>query len=144
MDNQRGNSLKGRIIEEMTVNHSTALEKNFDLAKQFIRITKDGKVDVLVKDKVTGVEAILLYLIGKLYAKEAELVPTDDVGNKELMNELGIPGGSLGRWLKDLRDTNKVIQVSRGKYMHHAVALNVVEKALKNIEKKIAKSIQGE
>ena len=70
-----------------------------------------------------------------------ELVPMDDVGSKELMNELGIPGGSLGRWLKDLRDTNKVKQVSRGKYMHHAVALNVVEKTLKSIERKIAKSV---
>jgi hypothetical protein len=137
MDKQKGNSLKERIIDEMTVNHSDALEKNFILAKQFIRITKDGKVDVLVKDKVTGLEAILLYLIGKLYAKEAELVPTDDVGSKELMNELGIPEGSLGRWLKDLRDTNKVTKVSRGKYTHHAVALNVVERSLKYIEKKL-------
>lgn len=140
MNNQRGSNLKERIIDEMTVNHSNALEKNFGLAKQFVRITKDGKVDVLVKDKVTGVEAILLYLIGKLYAKEAELVPMDDVGGKELMNELGIPQGSLGRWLKDLRDANKITQVSRGKYTHHAVALNVVERTLKSIEKKIAKS----
>lgn len=139
MDNRKRNSLKERILDEMTVNYSDALEKNFNLAKQFIRITKDGKVDVLVKDKVTGPEAILLYLIGKLYAKEAELTPTDDAGYKELMNELGIPGGSLGRWLKDHRDANKITQVSKGKYTYHAVALNVVEKTLKSIEKKISK-----
>lgn len=141
MDNKKGNSLQERIINEMTVNHSDALEKNFNLAKQFIRVTRDGKVDVLVKDKVTGLEAILLYLIGKLYAKEAELTPTDDAGNKELMNELGIPYGSLGRWLKDLRDGNKIKPISRGKYTHHAVALNVVEKTLKSIEKKISKLV---
>lgn len=140
MNKQKGNSLKERIIDEMTVNYSDALEKNFNLAKQFIRITKDGKVDVLVKDKVTGLEAILLYLIGKLYAKEAELTPTDDVGSEELTNELGIPQGSLGRWLKDLRDTNRITQVPRGKYMHHAVAPNVVERTLKRIERKISKA----
>lgn len=132
--------MKEKIIDEMTVNHSDALEKNFNLAKQFIRITTEGKVDVLVKEKVSGLEAILLYLIGKLYAKEAELTPTDDVGNTELINELGIPYGSLGRWLKDLRDTNKITQVQRGKYVHHAIALNVVEKILKSIERRISKA----
>ncbi len=141
MDKKKGNSLKERIVDEMTVNYSDALDKNFDLAKQFIRITRDGKVDVLVKDKLTGKDSILLYLIGKLYAKEADLIPTDDVGNKELMNELGIPSGSLGRWLKDLRDGNKVKPISRGKYTNHVVVLNVVEKTLKSIEKKIAKSV---
>ena len=100
MDNSKRNNLKERIIDEMTVNHSDALEKHFNLAKQFIRITKEGKVDVLVKEKVSGIEAVLLYLIGKLYAKEAELVPTDDVGSKELMNELGIPEGSLLNYTK--------------------------------------------
>lgn len=140
MNEQKGDSLRERIIDEMTVNYSSALEKSFDLAKQFIRITKDGKVDVLGKDKLTGLETILLYLIGKLYAKEAGLTPTDDVGSKELMNELGISQGSLGRWLKDLRDANKITQVSRGKYTHHAVALNVVEKTLKSIERKLSKA----
>ena len=62
--------LRKKIIDEMTVNYSNALEKNFDLAKQFIRITQDGKVDILHKEKFGGKEQILLYLIGKLYAKE--------------------------------------------------------------------------
>lgn len=141
MNEEKGDSLRERIIDEMTVNYSSALEKNFDLAKQFIRITKDGKVDVLVKEKLTGMETILLYLIGKQYAKEAGLAPTDDVGSEELMNELGIPQGSLGRWLKDLRDDGNIKAIRKGKYSHHTIALNVVEKTLKSIERKIAKSV---
>jgi len=141
MDKQKENNLREKIIEEMTVNYSSALEKNFNLAKQFIRITRDGKVDVLYKDRLTGMDAILLYLIGKLYAKEAGLTLTDDVGSKELMNELGIPQGSLGRWLKDLRDSNKIKPITRGRYTHHTAALNVVEKTLKSIERKIGKSV---
>jgi hypothetical protein len=136
---QKPNSLKLRIIEEMTVDHSNALEKSFTLAKQFIRITKEGKVDILHKDKLTGKEQILLYLIGKLYAKEAGFTTNDDVGNKELMDEMGIPSGSLLPWLLSLRKENKIKQVKRGKYTHHLIALNWVEKVLKNVEKKMKK-----
>lgn len=133
--------LKKRIIEEMTVDYSSALEKNFDLAKQFVRITKEGKVDVQFREKLTGQQRMLLYLIGKLYAKEAGLTATDDVGNKELMNELGIPEGSLLPWLKALREKKKIKQVKRGRYAHHSISLNVVEKTLKSIEKRLKKNI---
>jgi hypothetical protein len=141
MDKQKENGLKKMIIEEMTVDYSNALEKNFDLAKQFIRITKDGKVDILFKDKLSGKEKILLYLIGKLYAKEAGFAATDDVGNKELMDELGIPKGSLLPWLKDLRDENMIKQVKKGRYTHHSIPVNLVERTLKSTEIKLKKSI---
>ncbi len=48
------------------------------------------QVEFLDKDKLTGAEQIQVYLIGKLFAKEAELATSDAVGNKELMDELGI------------------------------------------------------
>lgn len=139
MANQIEGNLKRKIIEEMTVDYGSALEKNFDLAKQLIRMTKDGKIDVLFKDKLIGTECILLYLIGKLYAKEAELTPTDDAGNKELMDELGVPKGSLLPWLKELRDENRIKTITKGRYTYHIVALNVVEKTLKEILKKVSK-----
>lgn len=141
MDKRKDNNLKKKIIEEMTVGYSSALEKNFDLAKQFVRITQDGKVDLLFKDKISGKEQILLYLIGKLYAKEAGFAATDDVGNKELMNELGIPKGSLLPWLKGLRDKNKVKRIKKGRYIHHSIAANLVERSLRSIERRIKKSV---
>lgn len=140
MDKQKANALKTRIIEEMTSDYSSALERNFDLAKQFIRITKEGKVDILAKGKLSGKEQILLYLIGKLYAKEAGFAATDEVGNKELLDELGIPEGSLLPWLKDLRDTNKIKRVKRGQYAYHIVPINLVERSLKSIEEGMKKS----
>lgn len=141
MGKKKVSNLKNRIIEEMTVDYATALEKNFDLAKQFARITKEGKVEVQFKDKLTGKNQILLYLIGKLYGKEAGLAATDDVGNKELMNELGIPEGSLLPWLKDLREKKKIQRVKRERYIHHRIYVNVVEKTLTSIEKKLKKNI---
>ena len=140
MNASNENNLRKRIMEEMSVDYSSALEKNFDLAKQFIRITKEGKIDVLVKDKLTGKDNILLYLIGKLYAKEAGVVTADDVGNKELMDELGITEGSLFPWLKDLRDENNIKQVKKERYVYHFIPINLVEKTLKSIEVKIKKS----
>ena len=133
----KNSELRKKILEEMTVDYSDTLEKNFDLAKQFIRITRDGKIDVIVKDMISGKEQILLYLIGKLYAKEAGLSPTDEVGNKELMDELGIPIGSLLPWLKELRDKNKIKQIKRGRTVFHRIHINIMEKTLKRIERKI-------
>lgn len=136
IENQQ-TGLKERILEEMTVDYSNTLEKNFDLAKQFVRITKEGKVDVKVKDRVRGKDQILLYLIGKLYAKEASLSPIDDVGNQELIDELGIPIGSVLPWLKELRDERKIKQIKRGNNTYHSMYSNWVEKTLKDIEERL-------
>lgn len=141
MVKEKDNKLNKRIIEEMTVDYSNALEKNFDLAKQFIRITREGKVDILFKDKLSGKDWILLYLIGKLYAKEAGFIATDDVGNKELMGELSITKGSLLPWLKDLRDKNKIKQVKKGRYTHHVIPVNLVERTLRIVESKIRRGV---
>lgn len=141
MQRQKKNNLKQRIIEEMSADYSSALEKNFDLAKQFVRVTKDGKVDILFKGQLAGKDQILLYLIGKLYAREAGFTTTDDAGNKELMEELGLPTGSLLPWLKQLRDKNRIKQVRRGRYVHHIIPVNLVERTLKGLEKKLRKSV---
>ena len=137
MNSQSENNLKKKIIEEMTVDYGSALEKNFDIAKQLIRITKDGKIDVLYKDRLTGKESISLYLIGKLYAKEADLTTTKDAGNNELMDELGVPKGSILPWIKELRDDNRIKTISKGRFTYHTIAPNVVERSLKEIIKKI-------
>ena len=136
MQNDKEN-LRKRILEEMTIDYSKVLEQNFDLARQFIRLTKEGDVEVLVKEKVTGEEKIQLYLIGKLYAKEAGLTSTEDAGNQEFMDSLGVPSGSLLPWLKSLRDENKIKQVKRERHTYHSIPIGLVDKTLKVIEKKI-------
>ncbi|MDA4127328.1 MAG: hypothetical protein OK452_09055 [Thaumarchaeota archaeon] len=132
-------AFKKKILEEMTVDYTDTLQKNFDLAKQFVRVTNDGHVDLLVKEKVGGKDQILLYLIGKMYAKEAGLSPSDDVGNEELERELQIKTGSLLPWLKELRDTNKVKQVRREAHVYHSLPPNQIESTLKLLEKKVKK-----
>jgi len=137
--------LKAKILSEMTVDHSDALERSYPLAKEFMRITKEGKVDVIVKDKVGGTDKIALYLIGKRYAQRAGLATTEYVKNTELCSELGVIQGSLLPWMKTLRDSNIVIQGTRdGSEVTHAIALNAVERTLKAVSKKLSSRQSGE
>jgi len=131
--------LKKKILNEMTVDYGNTLEKNFNKAKLFIRISKDGLVDVLVKEKVTGPQQIQLYLIGKLYAVQAELAESYDVGNRELMDQLGIPEGSLLPWLKELRDKNKIRHVRKERNVFHSMPINLLQDTLEDIEIRVRK-----
>ena len=124
----------------MTTDYSNILDRNFNLAKKVIRLSKDGKVEVKNKDKLNGPDQILLYLIGKLYAKESGLSESDDVGSKELLDELGIIENSLWPWLKDLRDNNIIKQRKIGKFRNHFIPINLVERHLKEIDKKLSES----
>ena len=92
---------------------------------------------------MNGKDQVLLYLIGKLYAKEAGFASTDEVGNEELINELGVPKGSLFPWLKWLRDDNKIKQIRKGRYAYHSIPEYLVEKTLKRIEGELKKKVGG-
>jgi len=137
-------NLKRRIMDEMVVDYASALEKNFDLAKRFIRITKDGRVDILVKDKLVVRDNIALYLIGKLYARQAGFAASDEVNNEELLNELGIPSGSLLPGLKELRDKTIIKTIKREGLSYHVIQPNVVEKKLREINERTERGGRSE
>lgn len=129
-------TLKDKILSEMTVDYANTLEKNFSHTKEFLRITSTGTVDLLKKDEFTGLEKILLYLIGKVYAKEAGLTSSEFVSNKELCEELGLKIGSVLPWLKTLRDEGKV----ESKDSKHAIKVNLIENFLKDLNTKVKKN----
>ncbi|NVM29198.1 MAG: hypothetical protein HWN65_10175 [Candidatus Helarchaeota archaeon] len=133
----KNESLKERILKEMTVDYSNALEKNFEIAKQMVQITKEGKINVLKKESLTVREQIQAYLIGKLYAKVAGLTDNEFVGNKEFEDELGLPGGSLRPQLKNLRDSNQISQKKSGNNVLHFMPLNLVERTLNDLKVKL-------
>lgn len=139
MKDREANDLRSRILDEMTVDYASALEKNFNLAKQFIRVTTDGRVEVLVKERVPQKEQILLYLVGKLYAREAGLAASAQVSNAELMEELGMPKGSVLPALKELRDANRIERSKSGRTVYHSVAVSMVERAVRMVEDRLTK-----
>lgn len=131
--------LADKIRNEMVVDYSGILEKNLELAKHLIRITDRGTVEVPQKRNLSAKERIMLYLIGKLYAKEAKLSEIESAGNQEIMEELNMPEGTLLPRLKELRDSRQIKQVKVERYVHHIILLNLIEKTLKDIEAKLRK-----
>ena len=85
------------------------------------------------KETLTGEDRILLYLIGKLYAKEGGLAATEDVSNEELANELGMRMGSIFPWTMNLRKGGKIRTQSRDGISYHAVNINLVEPELNRL-----------
>src|SRR5207247_9867538 len=106
---QNQGDFKSRILEEMTVSYSSKLEKNLELGKQFIRLTPEGTVDVLVRERLPGKEQILLYLVSTMYAKEAVYVTDGTLVNTELLQQLAFPVPSIIAFLQALRDTTFVM-----------------------------------
>jgi hypothetical protein len=118
-----------RIKKEMISDHENAIEKNYELAKRLILLSKSGKVEILNKDKLNAKEQISLYLVGKLYAKVASLSTKESVDNTELLHELGMREGTLYPALKSLRE-EKVIKQG-DKKNEHIIMTNMVEQILK-------------
>ncbi len=130
-DKAEGRSdLASRIRSEMTVDYANALERCFDIAKRMVRITNEGKVYLLQKERLTGEDRILLYLIGKLYAKEGGLAASEDVSNEEIANELGMRMGSIFPWTMNLRKKGKIRTQTKDGISYHAVNINLVEPEL--------------
>lgn len=133
-------SLKERILSEMTIDQKSVLDSNFNKAKNIIGIREDETIEVRFKEKMTGPVQISMYLIGKLYAKEAGITEDEYVSNKELMDNLGIGEGSIYPWLKELRENKTIIQKKRDKISIHSIMKNRIEKILTEVNKKIGES----
>lgn len=137
------NDLRERIRNEMKTDYVTILGRHFDVANHLLKITDRGTVVVLHRDKLTGEETILLYLIGKQYAKEAEFSDVASVKNDELMHELNIKMGSLKPWTKRLRDAGKILSVKTGSAeVAHEIQSTLIEKTLKEIAAKVGVVIE--
>jgi len=130
-------NFKEKIKEEMVVDYANALEKNYGIAKNLLRLTSAGKVDIKDKERLDEKDKILLYMIGKLYAKEAELAESEYVSNKEFANELGMNENSIRSYLSQLK--TKTDKKKDGGKAFHRISINYVEKILKKIDKKFPK-----
>lgn len=128
--------LKKSILAEMVVDEGGALERHFLDAKQLVSLTKDGKVKLHNRELFTPSEQVLLYLIGKIYSKTAGLAPSEWVGNAEVLEELGLPRGTLDPVLKELRDGNRIKQKKEGKLVSHSLPIHSVGRVLETLTAK--------
>jgi len=107
--------LKKWIKEELTVSPVDDLVNSKDKVKEVLGISSDGKIVFKVNlAKLTARETISLYMIGKVYAKVAGYVDTEAVTNKELIEELKLPEGTIGYTLKELQDERIIVAEKAG------------------------------
>jgi hypothetical protein len=131
------------------------MERYSVLAKRFVSIDGQGEVSIIVEG--SDKERILLYLIGKLYARKDGLVPSEFVDRSELVEKLGIPEASLVELLKELGNKQLISRsrmVSRmgrrgrksrkgmeeGRTVYYSVMMDKLGPVLKMIEARLSGS----
>ena len=141
MAETRKGTLKDRIVREMTIDTEGVLDRSFDKAKGIFLLDKNGKVVILSKELMNTDEKVLTYLIGKKYAVFAGYAEFDDAGTSELVNDLGIPKGTLDPAINNLKKKKRIV-VSRkdGRKLLHKIADNFIEPMILQICKKFEKN----
>jgi len=134
-ENEKG--LKQQILQNMVTNHKDALKRHYERAIKWISLTKTGKVVIIAKGNLTAKQKVLLYLLGKLYAAEAELCEDPFVANEEFLEELGMPKGTLLPVLKRLRDGNVIKRTKQNGKVKHYLAKNRIESFLDELEESL-------
>ncbi len=89
------------------------LSQHKDKAKDLFRLRDTGQVTIQKFDMATKLQ-IATYLLGAAYARVGELREDDGVLNKELVEQLGLPEGTMKSQLKRLRDDAWAVQKGAG------------------------------
>lgn len=100
------------IRKELTVDVESELSKYKEKVKTLISLTPSGEV-LLKKSDLTAKQKILAYLIGKAYANLANY-SEGTATNKELVDALHLPEGTVKFNLFDLRKEDLVLSVTSG------------------------------
>lgn len=97
--------LKDRIEDEMIVDTESILEDNFEEANQLFRIFQDGTIDI---DDEYGdrpwKEKILIHLIGRQYAFEADKVETPSLPYEFFYARVDVDKSTVRKYMNKLAD----------------------------------------
>lgn len=131
--------LRAKILQEMVGDYQKTLQLNFDRTKTLITLSPVGGVIIRTEiiKKLKNKQQVLLYLVGKHYAKEAGLVESEYATNDEIMQNLLMTRGSIFPVLTDL-DKNKLI-VNNADHSARAIPLAAIDQTLNEIEAELKK-----
>jgi len=101
------------VKKEMMSDDADELNRNKERAREYVRLTSDGGV-IITRRGLTARLEIALFYIGLAYAKVAGLREDDVVSNKEVVDRLGLPDGTVHPKIKELRDGHYIEQVKDG------------------------------
>lgn len=128
--------LKRWIQEELTVDIENELSKYKEKVKEYIQLTPSGEV-ILKQTDLTAKQKILVYLIGKIYAKAAEYSDENNATNKELAEALRLPEGTVKYTLFELRNEGLVLPIADGVHSIRISSIGLVFDRYFGGEKKV-------
>jgi hypothetical protein len=105
------------IKEKMTVDEMAIIEMNKEIIAKLVGITKEGKVLLIVdKSKLKGQQIVTLYLVGKMMSKIAGYTDSASARLAEIVDNMGVPMGTVGRCLRELENAGIARKSDEGGY----------------------------
>jgi len=112
-------------IRKKLVIESEITDEVIDKASRLIGLTKEGKIIFKIdRGRLSIADQVLLYLIAKRLAYEAELVGRDSCSLSELAQELGISVRVVAARLSELLRKNLVERLETGTYRVSPLAIS--------------------
>jgi hypothetical protein len=115
----------------MVAEQASILRGMRDRVARVVSINDDGSAGPRVGLALPAREAVLCSYVGKHYAAAAGLATQTSVENRELVESLGLPKGTVGRCVKELRDARLIQVLEEGR---HTLPVSNIERAIKEIE----------
>ena len=122
------------IRKELTIDVESELSKYREKVKSLISLTPSGEV-LLKRSDLMAKEKILAYLIGKVYANVANY-SDGTAKNKELVDALHLPEGTVKFSLFELRKEDLVFSVTGGVHQVKIASIGIAFKKYFGGEKK--------
>ena len=106
------------ILKRLIYDEELEFEKLVPKVEKVVKVKKENGTPVIVCDekKLSQKEKIMLYLIGKFFAKQLKLSETESATNKEIAKWLKLKENVVSARMSDLREEKLVEQVSKGEH----------------------------
>jgi len=133
-------SKEEKIRKTLVVDTQAIWDKTVEKASKLIMLTDQGDVYFKInKAKMTNKEIVLLYMIGKKFALEGNLVETEEANLDELSEFIGINKQNIAARISELKNEQKIKLVNRG---HYVLQSYIIEKTVNELIDKYSKQIE--
>jgi len=128
-------TLKELIREQLMIDEQNLISDVLPKAKEFIRLTKDGKPVIIAdRSRIPKIYHVLLYLFGKKLAYLAELTDSPGASIKEISSALDFPENYTRALLSELLSKGFIERSERGIYVAETMRM---KEAISMIEAKL-------
>ena len=115
---------KKDILKRLIYEEELEFENLVPKVEKLVKIKKNGSpVIVCNENKLTQKEIMMLYIIGKFFAKQLGLSETESAFNKEIAEAYGLKDNVVGARITELKDDKYIEKISTGEHKVSTVKL---------------------